>query len=240
RVARALASVFTYRSLSVPLLILVENRVQYIAALESADQGDFQPFVSFVFERTLDSIQLFKESLQAAEAPEIESPLAELQALYFTKGGFTHEQVDNAGSIMVQNFTNALQQQGEKLKSHSDKLQIQVGSIGANYPPSRDTSRLPMSGGKQVYASFSTTAPAQAGLVMNFALEVPKNCDVEDEFIIRSMETNQTFEARINELLPVVSPALLMRMTIAAEGIMTKAIPRLVDQAIAAMKNKNL
>lgn len=39
RVARALASVYTYRSHSIPLLVLVDNRNEYISALEAADRG---------------------------------------------------------------------------------------------------------------------------------------------------------------------------------------------------------
>ncbi|MFN0121266.1 MAG: Fic family protein, partial [Blastocatellia bacterium] len=51
RVARALASVFTIRSHSIPLLILNENREQYVNALQAADQGNYQAFTDFMFER---------------------------------------------------------------------------------------------------------------------------------------------------------------------------------------------
>ncbi|HEY9405781.1 MAG TPA: Fic family protein, partial [Pyrinomonadaceae bacterium] len=63
RVARALASVFTYRALSVPLLILLESRSQYLSALMQADAGNYQPFVDFVMERAFDSIRVFEESV---------------------------------------------------------------------------------------------------------------------------------------------------------------------------------
>jgi Fic family protein len=241
RVARALASVFTYRSLSVPLLILVENRPQYIAALESADQGEIQPFVSFVFERTLDSIQLFKESLQAAEAPEVDDAIAKLKTLYFTKGGYTHAQVDAAGVALIDNFHKALLEQGTKLKGNNDEFSVSGNVVQVQkYQLSKESSRLPMGVGRQAIIELSTKAPANAALKMQFTLEVPKNCDVEDEFVVRDIQTGQTFEARMNELVPHLSPALQMRMTIAAEGIMTKAIPRLVEMAVAAMKQKNL
>src|SRR6185295_2158384 len=72
RVARALASTFTYRSHSVPLLILLEHKPGYFAALRSADEGAAQAFVDFVFERTLDAISLIEQTLKAAAAPDPE------------------------------------------------------------------------------------------------------------------------------------------------------------------------
>jgi Fic family protein len=66
RVARALASIYTYRDQSIPILILNEKREEYLNALAEADNGDFQPFVDFISERTLDSIQLFSESIKPA------------------------------------------------------------------------------------------------------------------------------------------------------------------------------
>jgi Fic family protein len=40
RVARALASVFTYRAYSVPVLILAESRNDYLTNLEAADRSN--------------------------------------------------------------------------------------------------------------------------------------------------------------------------------------------------------
>ncbi|MGH9823142.1 MAG: Fic family protein [Blastocatellia bacterium] len=72
RVARALASVFTYRCCSVPVMVLSESRSEYLATLREAEAGEFRAFVSFVIERTLDAIQLAQVSIQAAEAPSVE------------------------------------------------------------------------------------------------------------------------------------------------------------------------
>src|SRR5207249_3959278 len=54
RVARALASVFTYRASSIPLLILAEDRLEYLSALRTADERNYQAFVDFTLEKTLD------------------------------------------------------------------------------------------------------------------------------------------------------------------------------------------
>jgi len=58
RVARALGSVFTFRSLSMPLLILFEHRNEYLSALRNADKRLRQDFVDFLFERMITALQI--------------------------------------------------------------------------------------------------------------------------------------------------------------------------------------
>ncbi len=62
RVARALASAFTYRAISMPIVILSEQRDSYLRSLEISDSGDYQAFVDFMLARSLDTIGLVEES----------------------------------------------------------------------------------------------------------------------------------------------------------------------------------
>jgi Fic family protein len=64
RVARALASVFTYRAISMPIVILSEQKETYLDALEGADGGNYQMFVDFMLERTVGTILFVRESAQ--------------------------------------------------------------------------------------------------------------------------------------------------------------------------------
>ena len=50
-----------------------------------------------MLERELDGIQLVKESMDASKAPKADEEIANLQRLYVTKGGYTHEEIDQAG-----------------------------------------------------------------------------------------------------------------------------------------------
>ncbi len=68
RVARLLASISTMRAASVPLMIWSDQSVEYRAALKRADDGDPQPFVDFVFDRTIDAISLMTDRLRARSA----------------------------------------------------------------------------------------------------------------------------------------------------------------------------
>lgn len=48
RVARALASAYLYRQPGIPLVVFNDQKTNYYDALESAAQGDFQPFIDVV------------------------------------------------------------------------------------------------------------------------------------------------------------------------------------------------
>jgi Fic family protein len=70
RVARAVASVYTYRAASVPLLILNEQRDAYFEALAMADAGDPRPFVEFIASASGEAVELAHDSLRTAQAPQ--------------------------------------------------------------------------------------------------------------------------------------------------------------------------
>ncbi len=69
RVARALASVILYKELSIPLVIYANQRPAYFAALAAADAGEAGPWLDFVANRGLDTMQLVAVSLRTAAAP---------------------------------------------------------------------------------------------------------------------------------------------------------------------------
>ena len=56
RIARALASIFLYRSPGVPLVIYHDQRADYLDALEAADDGDFKRLVRFLAEKSVDTV----------------------------------------------------------------------------------------------------------------------------------------------------------------------------------------
>jgi Fic family protein len=80
RVARALASVFLYRSPGVPLVVFADQRDQYLDALEAADAGRPAAFVAFIGERTIDTIDLVRLSLESADEPDTAAAVERLRA----------------------------------------------------------------------------------------------------------------------------------------------------------------
>jgi Fic family protein len=85
RVARALASLVFLRAGLFPLVVRDSDRKEYIGALESADDGDLRPLVSFFARRQRDSVLsalgLEQQAQQGTRADQIiEATLAVLQA----------------------------------------------------------------------------------------------------------------------------------------------------------------
>jgi Fic family protein len=66
RLARALASVYLYRSARIPLLVYSDQRLDYYRALNAADGGDYRSFVDFVFDRGLDALAILTDRLRSA------------------------------------------------------------------------------------------------------------------------------------------------------------------------------
>ena len=239
RVARALGSVFTYRSSSVPLLILVENRQNYLESLQAADAGNYQPFVDFILERGLDAIRLFDESIRAAGAPSVDDAVAKLKSLYVTRGGYSHKEVDVAGENFIKAFETAIQQQTEKITFP------QIIGTGIRGDSSAQTVagpgyRIPQIAKNRLFISFSTAAPAQASVLRTYDLSVPRDCDHDDDFVlVRDNLKSDSVEARITELLPQASPALQMRLNIAALRIISEALSELETAASRKLRGHN-
>lgn len=236
RVARALASVFTYRSNSVPLLILVENRREYLSSLESADKGEYQPFVDFILERGLDSIRLFSESLRAASVQSTEDTLAEIKRLYMTKGGYSQADVDEAGYKLMELFKQEFLKHQSKL-SIPGQLNFSLNIKNEEVQVTNPAYRLPVTKAPQrLIVGLSTEAPAQAGVSRTFSLEVPRDCGSDDDVVVRDVKTNESFEARMTELVPSAAAALQMRLSIAVERIIRELVNELREKADNSLK----
>lgn len=238
RVARALASVFTYRSQSVPLLMLVDTRDAYLATLRAADNEEYQPFVNFILENTLDAIQLTNESLRVAALPPLESALADLKGLYVTRGGYTHAEVDEAGYRFFELFRHELIRQLEVARDTGGVI-FRISDASTSSTVAKETSRWPVASGKrELDVRISSSAPADASVRHIFLLEVPKDCGRDDDFVIQDRETHELVEARISELFPRPTTALEVRLKVVAEAIVNKLIRELTSKALASRRQK--
>lgn len=237
RVARALASAYTYRSNSIPLLILAEHRREYLTSLESADSGDYQAFIDFILERGLDAIQLFSESLRVAAAPITDESLTSIKRLFVTKGGYSHTEVDKAGTQLMELFKQEMANQLGKIKVQN----ILGGSVSVESAPHTITNnayRLLINAGgtRRLTLSLLTSAPASATVSRSFFLEIPRDCSSSDDFIIRNVQTNETFEVRASELIPTTTAILQMRIKMTAERIIREALEELSAKASQALR----
>ena len=236
RVARALASVFTYRSHSVPLLILAEHKSTYFSALRAADRGDFQPFVDFAFERAVDAVRLVEESLRAAAAPPLENAATELAALFVTKGGYTHAEVDRAGATLREAALKEFKIQSERV-SPPQKLQIQVNPENISMSSLPNDYRISVQQPNvAILITATSAAPATARVQRVFLPLLPKDSDVEDEILLQDTSSPDTFSARLTEVHPMLSTALQMRLRIFVGKVLGELLADLRSRAEAALQ----
>lgn len=237
RVARALASVFTYRSLSIPLVILAEHRSEYYAALETADARQYQPFTDFILSRTLDSIQLVSETLKAAGVPAPIEAAAQLKRVYLTQGGFTHVEVDTAGYAMFDAFLAEVQRQAGALKTG----ELSIVGVSSQVAGRIDNPayRVPVADGPRfAEIRLSTLPPAQAELLRRVTLEVPRDSGKEDDLVLRCYETGELFQSRISEAQPTVTGTLQLRLAVFVHGLLGRAIADIAKSAASVLRQQ--
>jgi Fic family protein len=223
RVARALASAFTYRAISMPIVILSEHKNAYLDALESADSGNRQPFVDFMLARCLDTITLVSESVRSAQAPTLEASLTGINRFYFTKSGFSFEEVDAAGSEFMKTILTECKNAIETIRQ--PKLTASLGLEASKYS-APVAHRLPLGGGQQLYISMATASPLSTNLVHRYQLLVPKNASGEDDIQL-IFNGKVELNARVDEIIPVSSGVFQIRVRMFAERTILEMLDKL-------------
>lgn len=243
RVARAIASAFTYRAISMPIMILSEHRSAYLDALEAADRGACQEFVDFMLVRVLDTMNLVIETFRGAHLPTAQDAAAALEKLYITKGGYTQDQVDKAGGELHQLLQNELQttiskRDGGSFRGNASSYQTSAARIELD-----SVHRLPGSPNRELnflHIELSSAQPAYARVFRDYVVSVPIDAAGTDDLQLMSvfdkaitigdeppMGTELAFSARVDELIPSVSGVLQIRAGIFAERIIGEMLSEL-------------
>jgi len=204
-----------------------------------ADAGNYQPFINFIFERGLDAIRLTTTSLRAASTPDVTTALDSLKRIFVTRGGYTHQQVDSAGYTLVDLIADEFNKQASAIEG-SGQLRLQINrETRSDYPiPNQETARLPVTeGGRQLVVEVISDAP-KAIKNLKFGLSVPKDCDVEDELLLNSQDISMPFPARITELIPEVSAALQLRISIFVQAVLGSSIEEITTMIGKTFRNQ--
>jgi Fic family protein len=229
RVARALASAFTYRAISMPIVIFSDMKNIYFDSLEIADNGNHQVFLEFMLARSLDTIKIVTESLRSGRAPTVEQSVAEIGSLYITKGGYTHEHIDRSGEELVNALKNAIEKALQNIAVPTIKL---TANIEFNdYQIANESYRRPMNHGVQLSILFSSQPPAQTHVSRNFFLWVPKDPAGDDDILLKSGNARDDFDARVEELVPTITSTLQLRLNMFGESVVREMLAELSVQA---------
>lgn len=238
RVARALGSVFTFRSDSMPLLILVEHRKAYTAALREADEGRYQAFVDFIFERTITALQVLEESIRSAEVPPVDDVLKNLAKLYKTSGGFTHVDVDSAAHRLFELYFQEVRDQLSQNTSGTF-FSAEVTQDTEVHTPQNDNSRLPINfGPRRAVIHFKSLPPAVGSVVVSLSVEVPIDCGPYDQIFIVSPDSGHSFGAHISDIVPEPSLPLQLRLKMSVEKFIVVALQILSQEVEQDFRRK--
>ena len=200
RMARALASVYSYRQYRVPLLITVDQKPAYFRVLEQADDGNFGPFRTFIRQRTADSIQLLGDSVRAARAGTPAEAISRIRELFQTRGQYSHVDVDHAGFSLLQSLQSELKKLIEDPNLATPGLHWSLGVNNGQRAPEDKHYRRPIAASTQlVQLRGQTASPAEAIVDFLIAVAVPKDARESDYFMLECGSER----SNLTELIPV-------------------------------------
>jgi Fic family protein len=250
RVARAIASVFAYRAISMPIMILSEHKEAYLDALEAADRGEYQLFVDFMLARSLDTMMLVHDSMRGAFLPTPEEGAAAIKNLYVTRGGYTQEKIDAAGRQLVKVILAGLQESISKIADRDLQGHANFFVTSGRESISNQSHRLLLRDDQDLIiyqVELRSSAPAFARLSRHYVLWLPKDAGSDDDIqLVRIPGDNTTavaldskhlaFSARMDELIPAVSGVLQIRVGLFADRLIGEMLVELKSLAERALK----
>ena len=236
RVARALASVFTYRELCAPLLVLLDNRAEYFDALAQADIGNYQAIVSFIFARACDSIELIDESVRTAKATNLRDTVSALKNIYYTPTGFTHAQIDEAALRIADQVCKQIISVAD---ANSDKHWDVTASVVRQHPSRHyDTVgyRNLLSGDLKVLTirvDAASVAPKAADVKAWFRIQLPEIAGTGEHILLATIAEHSLYV--FDDSLKIPLEACIPNITIATEFKLRMFSERVVAQILHAL-----
>lgn len=209
RVARALASVYLYRSLSIPLVVFANQRVAYLDALARADRGDHGPWLEFVADRGIDTMQLIVETMRSAAASR-EGEIAERIGSLFSPRGRTHAELDNLARRLLNEAQARWRQEVGKVLPRHGVVEIREAVSTRAAPPGYR--RI---GGREAPA-FTVTLATPPPAAYSVTLGVTVNIATEDAnpfgFRLEALESPDCLDIRDADVAPELSESLKLRL----------------------------
>lgn len=238
RVARAVASAYTHRAASVPLLVLAHHREQYFAALAKADIGDLEPFVDFISRVGRDAVALVFETLQTAQAPQPEKLLAEFKDLYLAQEGLTHSQLDQLADRFWEELIAIFSEQVESL-SVPDGVDLKVtpGSGGNRGDPPEGFRRMVSPGPRFVGVDLTSASPADASVQLFLDVFVSTSSDAAATVLVQSRGVfAEQLTFGLADLHPALSSAARLRTESFARRLLGRGLKTLLQKAKKRLK----
>jgi Fic family protein len=231
RVARTLASAILFEAVGLPLVIYLDQRDRYLDALEAADNGDFQPFATFVFERALDTIRLVTDEMKVSG----KDYTAVLRSLMTAQGGLSHGQMDELAQKLVRTFTSELDEQvrglGPSVAAQTGQQLMQVPNADPDYRSSPAGQYI-----LTVVSALTIPPPASASVAMQFYFLIAKDKSHRYPLRIVRVETQEAFDIRLSDVYPEETADLKIRLRTWLRRAVDDNARQLAEQAESNLK----
>lgn len=211
RVARALASVYLYRSPGVPLVVFADQRDRYLDALEAADGGDSGPFVRFVETRTVDAVSLLEASLQS-DMQGFDVDLADLQSIFSDDGSSTAllQGADRVKALARGAIDEALSAVGLP-----DSVKVQSINTGSGGPGS--TGHWRSVGSRERFRTYLSSEYPMAARVDHLYEVLVRGTGLGAEFGLRRDGADVGVEVWFRDVVPLETESVRLRVQLWAE-----------------------
>jgi Fic family protein len=230
RVARALASIYFYRSASIPLLIWADQRSSYLETLWAADRGDHQMFVNFVRDRGIDTMNEVTLELRLAKLTPMRESLTAIRELMTGQGGLTHQEIDGLAERIVGRLAEEAEKQFGELS-----LPKGVGSVVSrgNLVFGDEPDYRPLGSGQAplVQLRIESPSPAKAQVVRDYFVVIARRKDAPFPFLVRDREGRPLLEARIADVYPEETASFRRRAELSVRALLADMLGDLRRQA---------
>lgn len=223
RVARALASVYLYKSRQIPLVVFAHQRPQYFTALENADRANTAPWLAFVADRAVDTMQLVAESLRSAATPRPDEVAEQLNRTYGSRGR-THFDLDSLALRLLSELEGRWMPAVAMLAGGSVERGVGDWQPGEGY-------RLVE---RPLYPAVTVTlrAPAPPWITREITARVAVALDDRNPFgfQVEAIGSRDRLEIRDADVTPEISASLSLRLDRWTERQLGASMPELVQK----------
>ncbi|GAA1391492.1 hypothetical protein GCM10009661_84010 [Catellatospora chokoriensis] len=228
RVARALASYFTYQLCDLPLVVYADRKQTYRQALEAADLGRYQGITTYMTDLLIDAAGRARQELRIATHTTPSTYVSAMLDLVTGTGDLTVEDTEKVGNRFWEAFV-------AELKSSVATALIRTdGTITYTISRSDEYSQ------PGLWITAIVTRGAEVSVTQSCQLEISRDMAVRSMFKIRwdHPETDMVHESlalRFDDLHPTISDGAQARIKLAAEDVVGALCQKLFTELKSAL-----
>jgi hypothetical protein len=169
--------------------------------------------------------------VRGALAPNTDESLTVIDNLYFSRGGYTREQVDEAGRLLMTIVEEELMKsiRGATSSRVRGSVRLNDGLIFTSRPIQAGAQYK--EGGRHLDITFHSAPPFEADAERQYDLFLPKDAGGEDDVQLKQLNGEDTFAARMDEITRANSGVLHIRAAIFAERVVAELLAKLGSKA---------